>query len=297
MKQNKKNGAFTWAVVFAWVFGIVGVAGVMYMLFTNEDYNGMGGTQIDSTFIAQSDVSLLDSAKKDESLVPKVADNTPKTNIEKQGVKTIDAPPAKPVEQKPTVVTKPTTAQVKPKPTPAVVKPTPVVVKPTPVAPKPVPVAAKPAPTVTKTTVPVPKPVVVQPKPAPQVVKTNPQVAKPVSATTKPNTSYTAKPAPTATSVKPKPSKPRPDKSLSDGEMENIVNDILQKGEENGIYAKCVQLRGTSGGNNKTALQQLESFLRSRKFTIAGRETTSADINGIKITPGNGCMKLTVGNL
>ncbi len=266
MKQNNKNGAFTWAVVFAWVFGIVGVAGVMYMLFTNEDYNGMGGAKFDSSFIAQSDVSILDSQNKEDALVPKVADNTPKTPSEKPSVKIIDAPANKPIVKTP-----------EPKAVQPVVKPAPVIVKPAPVVVKPVPVVVKPVPVVAK--------------PAPVVVKPTPVVAKSTTVATKPSTpSYNAIP------VKPKPSKPRADKVMSDGELQQLVTRIEQQGDESGIYAKCVQLRGTSGGNNKTALQQIETFLRSKKYSIAGRETTSSDVSGIKVTPGNGCMRVIVGS-
>ncbi len=259
MKKNKNNGAFTWAVVFAWVFGIVGVAGVMYMLFTSEDYNGMGGAKFDSSYIAKTDVNTTDednsTATKDEGMVPKVADNTPKSPTEKPIVKTIEAPPVKPIEKAP-----------QPKIVPPVLKPTPQVVKPTPPVVKPTPPVVKPTPQVVK--------------PTPQVAKPTPQVAKPT----------------TPTVVKPKPSKPRADKVMSDGELEQLLTRIVQQGDESGIFAKCVQLRGTSGGNNKTALQQIETFLRSKKYSIAGRETTSADVSGIKITPGNGCMRLTVGS-
>lgn len=309
MKQNNKGG-FNWAIVFAWLFGIVGVAGVMYLLFTNEDYNGMGGTGIDSSFITQTDASVLDSAKKEEKPVPKVADKTPKTNIEKEVVKTIDAPPAKPqekpIEKKPEPPVKkpaPPPAVVKTapvtKPTPAPVKqPAPVPVKPTPVVVKNVPAQSKQASVQAKPTQPIvakPKPTVT--KPAPPVVKTTPPAAsKPATVVSK-TAKTTTKTAAVVTTVKPKPSKPRPDKSLSEDEMENIVNDILSIGEQNGIYIKCVQLRGTADGNNKIALEQLESFLRRKKFTIAGRETEYSDAKGIKITPGNGFMKLTVGSL
>ncbi len=266
MKKNKNNGAFTWAVVFAWVFGIVGVAGVMYMLFTSEDYNGMGGAKFDSSYIVKSDVDSNEgdnnTTTKDEGMVPKVADNTPKSPIEKPIVKTIEAPPVKPIEKAP-----------QPKIVPPVVKPIPPVVKPTPPVVKPAPSVVKPTPLVAK--------------PTPQVVKQTPQVVKPAIPVAKPTT---------PTVVKPKPSKPRADKVMSDGELEQLLTRIVQQGDESGIFAKCVQLRGTSGGNNKTALQQIETFLRSKKYSIAGRETTSADVSGIKITPGNGCMRLTVGS-
>ena len=36
MKQANQNGKFTWAVIFAWIFGIGGVGGVMYLLFTSD---------------------------------------------------------------------------------------------------------------------------------------------------------------------------------------------------------------------------------------------------------------------
>jgi hypothetical protein len=146
----------------------------------------------------------------------------------------------------------------------------------------------KPAPPVVKVTPPVVKPTPPVVKPTPPIVKPTPPVVKVVPPIVKPK-------APPV--VIPKPSKPRPDKVMTDGELEQLVKNIEQKGDENGIYAKCVQLHSTSGTNNKGAVQQIESYLRSKKYSIAGRETTSSSVNGIKIAAGNGCLKVTVGSL
>lgn len=271
MKSNK-SGNFTWAVVFAWIFGIGGVGGVMYLLFTNEDYNGMGGGKLDTSFMVK-----LDSPKSGSHYNSSTVDNNSKNIATKPVEKEKDAvskseakqvivtPPApKPI---PVVVPKPL-----PKPVPVVVpkpqpKPVPVVVpKPQPPAPKPVPVAKV-----------MPKPVVIPPAPKP--------IAKAVP-TTQPQLV-----------AKPKPVVHKADKVMSEDDLSQLVTKIVQSGADNGIYSKCVQLHSTADGNNKKALLQVENYLRSQKYSIAGRQVVSSHVNGIKVTPANGCMRVLIGSL
>ena len=269
MKSNK-SGNFTWAVVFAWIFGIGGVGGVMYLLFTNEDYNGMGGAKIDSSLMVKLDSPAsnynsynsppVDNSKNTTTKpVEKEKDAVPGNEI-KQVIVTPPAPKPVPVvapKPVPVVVPKP-----QPKPVPVVVpKPVPVVVpKPQPPAPKPVPVAK------------------VVPKPAPKPIA----IAIP-----------TPQPQPVA---KPKPVVHKADKVMSEDDLSKLVTKIVQSGADNGIYSKCVQLHSTADGNNKKAVQQVENYLRSQKYSIAGRQVVSSHVNGIKVTPANGCMRVLIGS-
>ena len=279
MKSNK-SGNFTWAVVFAWIFGIGGVGGVMYLLFTNEDYNGMGGKQIDPSLIVKLDSSASNydsynsppvNKSKNAELKPveKEKDAIPKNEV-KQVIKT--TPTSKPIavitpKPVPVVVPKP-----QPKPVPVVMpKPVTVVVpKPQPPAPKPVPVAK------------------VAPKPVQKPMMQPAPVPKPIAKAVK-----TPQPQPT---TKPKPVVHKADKIMSDGDLSQLVTKIVQSGAENGIYTKCVQLHSTADGNNQKTMQQVENYLRSQKYSIAGRQVVSSHVNGIKVTPANGCMRVLIGS-
>ena len=300
MKQTSKSGKFTWAVVFAWVFGIAGVGGVMYMLFTDEAYNGMGGAKFDSAYIVKASDEVSDTGSSYGNHKKTTNSNETKGSTNESGSKTIVVNAPKKITERPMekVADKPLS-----KPVPKQVVPTPVIVKPFPVL-KPVPVVkaapviikppvVKPTP-VAKTTVVVAKPVPVAKTPAAKpipIVKT--PVARPVSVVKSVPVIPMAKYPKIAA---PKPQKHAADKLMNESELQQLMTNIEQKGDENGIYAKCVQLHGTSGGNNKRALEQIEVYLRSKKYTIAGRETVSAHVNGIKLTPGNNCMRVTVGS-
>ena len=300
MKQTSKSGKFTWAVVFAWVFGIAGVGGVMYMLFTDEAYNGMGGAKFDSSYIVKAADESSDTNSSYGKNKKTTYSNDTKGSTNESGSKTIVVNAPKKITERPMekVADKPLS-----KPVPKQVVPTPVIVKPFPVL-KPVPVVkaapviikppvVKPTP-VAKTTVVVAKPVPVAKTPAAKpipIVKT--PVARPVSVVKSVPVIPMAKYPKIAA---PKPQKHAADKLMNESELQQLMTNIEQKGDENGIYAKCVQLHGTSGGNNKRALEQIEVYLRSKKYTIAGRETVSAHVNGIKLTPGNNCMRVTVGS-
>lgn len=272
MKQTNQNGKFTWAVIFAWIFGIGGVGGVMYLLFTSEDYNGMGGAKMDSSYIAKVD-KVADSSNT-SSANNSVGYNTSEKNNAEQKTKplvnntvpkTVAVPVPKPVVKE------------LPKPLPKPVeKPLPKPVEK--VVPKPMP-QPKPAVAVAPKPIPATKPVVVVAKTAPKpVVKAIP-VAKPVPV-----------------SVTKKVVNHAPDKIMSDYELSQLVTRIEKTGDDNAIYIKCVQLHSTSDGNNKKALAQIESYLRSHKYSIAGRETESAHVKGIKVSPANGCMRVVVGS-
>ena len=301
MKQTSKSGKFTWAVVFAWVFGIAGVGGVMYMLFTDEAYNGMGGAKFDSSYIVKAADESSDTNSSYGKNKKTTYSNDTKGSTNEPGSKTLVVNAPKKITERPMekVADKPLS-----KPIPKQVVPIPVAVKPV-LVPKPVPViktaplVVKPSPIVKPT--PVSKTAVVIAKPLP-VTKT--PVAKPIPIVKSP----VAKPASVVKSIPviavakypkratPKPEKHAADKLMNESELQQLMTNIEQKGDENGIYAKCVQLHGTSGGNNKKALEQIEVYLRSKKYTIAGRETVSAHVNGIKLSPGNNCIKVTVGS-
>ncbi len=279
MKQANQNGKFTWAVIFAWIFGIGGVGGVMYLLFTSEDYNGMGGAKMDSSYIAKVD-KVADSSNTSSANNSVGYNTSEKNNAEKKTKPLVSNTVPKAVA---VPVQKPVVKEL-PKPLPKPVEK--IIPKPI-VQPKPAVVVAKPAP--------MPKPAVVLAKPAPKpvVVKATP-VVKTVPASV--STSVSPKPVAKVQTVKKIPVNHAPDKIMSDDELSQLVTRIEKTGDDNAIYIKCVQLHSTADGNNKKALAQIESYLRSHKYSIAGRETEPTHVKGIKVSPANGCMRIVVGS-
>ncbi|MCW3105933.1 MAG: hypothetical protein JWQ09_439 [Segetibacter sp.] len=84
---------------------------------------------------------------------------------------------------------------------------------------------------------------------------------------------------------------------FSEEELQQLITDINTAKEEHDIYSNCVQIYTTRQGNNKRAVSQLETYLRSHRFAIAGRETISKRVKGIQISPVGGCIRITVGSL
>ena len=287
MANTNYENIFTWQTFFLVLIGICGVGGMMYYLFTDPAYDGMGGAGIDSSYIVNIDTgkssvsTASNSSNKKESRAEKSAKEKNKILESKSPIaatKPVEVKQPPKVEVKPMVVAQPI---VQPKPV-VIAKPV-VVVKATPIVqPKPV-VVAKPVPVK-------PPPAVVFAKPA-TVVHPKPVVV--AKTETKTSSSFVAKP------IKPKEVALKPttkeDKVMSEEELKKLMGDILQKGNEAGIYAKCVQLRNTAEGNNKSTMRQVEAYLRSHKFVIAGRETVSSHVKGYQIVEGDGCLRLTLG--
>lgn len=90
--------------------------------------------------------------------------------------------------------------------------------------------------------------------------------------------------------------KEQDEKLFSQDELRELVTRINIVKEEHGIYTNCVQIYTTVQGNNKTAVAQVETFLRSKQFSIAGRETISKKVKGIMVTAVGECIRVTIGS-
>jgi len=84
---------------------------------------------------------------------------------------------------------------------------------------------------------------------------------------------------------------------LNQSEIRQLFIQINRvKGKYN-VYSNCVQLFTTEESNNHRSARQVETFLRSHHFTIAGREMIPQKVKGIKVTPAGGCIRVTIGAL
>ena len=214
--------------------------------------------------------------------------------------------PPIPIQQKPVVAVKPIVVAKPLVAAKTIVVAKPVVAAKPIVVPKPV-VVAKATPVVVAKATPVstPKPIQVKPQ-ASIVASKSTVVSKPVVANkaivaSKPvqktvvstASSFVAKPY-KKKEVSFKPST-KEDKVMSDNELQQLTANILKKGNEEGIYAKCVRLHNTTEGNNKSTLLQVEKYLQSQKFVIAGRETVPKHVKGYEVSAIEGCLLLTLG--
>ena len=86
------------------------------------------------------------------------------------------------------------------------------------------------------------------------------------------------------------------EKIFDESELEQLVVRIKKARQEYGIIPNCVQISTSKTGNNKRATSQIESYLRSRKYSIAGKEMTSAKFSGIQIKEGNDCLQVLIGS-
>ena len=83
---------------------------------------------------------------------------------------------------------------------------------------------------------------------------------------------------------------------LNQKELRQIFIRLNRAKANYNIYSNCVQIFTAEAGNNRRAALQVETFLKSHHYTIAGRETVSKKVKGIQITPAGGCIRVTVGS-
>lgn len=84
-------------------------------------------------------------------------------------------------------------------------------------------------------------------------------------------------------------------KLFTQSELQTIVARVRKVSAQNKLRSNCVQLRIEKGNNNRT-VAQIETYLKSKGFSIAGRETISEEVKGIKIVPKRPCVRLTIGS-
>lgn len=87
------------------------------------------------------------------------------------------------------------------------------------------------------------------------------------------------------------------EKLLTEQDLQQLVNRINLAKEEHNIYQNCVQICSSSRSNNKNNMTNIEYYLRSQRFAIAGRETVSRKVKGIQIVPNGECIRIIVGDL
>lgn len=281
--QESKRGLSKWKTIFIIAFTIVAVGGMMYMLFTDEEYNkystGSSSSSSDSGSQSKSDTTSSYTASTSS---PEAQNSSYSTTTAAQSSGTDASSSANKQETTPPVTTTP-------EPVKAVAETRPPVVE------KKVEPSVK-TPPVTKIVA------KAEPKPVPVVVKPQPPVVVKHEAKAPNKVTPAAPSSGTATSSNAKAPKhaakavAKEDKVMSDGELQDLANSIIEKGKAAGVYPKCVQLRSTTDGNNKSTMQQIELYLRQKNFTIAGRQTVSGHVSGYQVTPGDGCMKLVVGS-
>lgn len=95
--------------------------------------------------------------------------------------------------------------------------------------------------------------------------------------------------------VKQEGKKEPEEKLFTPDELEQLVGRINRAREENSISSNCVQIHSTKQGNFARTIAQVETYLKSRRFAIAGREVVSKKIKGILINPVAGCIRITIG--
>ena len=85
------------------------------------------------------------------------------------------------------------------------------------------------------------------------------------------------------------------EKILSVAELQQLIDAINTAREENDIYSNCVQIYTTRQAENTKLISQIEAFLKSQQFSIAGREIVSKKVKGIQISPTANCIRVTLG--
>lgn len=83
-------------------------------------------------------------------------------------------------------------------------------------------------------------------------------------------------------------------RQMSDGELNNVINTLNATREALGKTGKCVHVRW-SGKANQNASVQLENFLKTKGYVMAGRSNAANGKKGISADAYGSCIRLTVG--
>ncbi len=93
-----------------------------------------------------------------------------------------------------------------------------------------------------------------------------------------------------------KDQKEKDEKLFTQEELRQLVVRINASKQKNNISSNCVQLYSTKQGNNKRTIAQIETYLKTQRFAIAGREIIDEKVKGIQVSPNGGCIRITIGS-
>ncbi|MDB5250114.1 MAG: hypothetical protein JWQ40_4508 [Segetibacter sp.] len=85
-------------------------------------------------------------------------------------------------------------------------------------------------------------------------------------------------------------------KPFTQAELKILVKRISRFKENHPSSTNCIQIHTTAAANNKIKARQIERYLKSQKFSIAGRESVATNVSGIQLTPNGSCIRLTIGS-
>ncbi len=85
------------------------------------------------------------------------------------------------------------------------------------------------------------------------------------------------------------------DKIFDQQELGQLLAQIKDTKQAQGIWANCIRVVRSKTGNNKRATAQIEMYLRNHNYSIAGKEETNQKSKGVQIIGNNDCIKVVVG--
>ncbi len=85
-------------------------------------------------------------------------------------------------------------------------------------------------------------------------------------------------------------------KTFTTDDMQTLLAEIEQKKTQSANTSRCIRLGKTTGSNVENAFQ-LAGFLQSKGYVIAGRETTSAAVNGVNIDCSRSIIAVIIGRV
>ncbi len=86
-------------------------------------------------------------------------------------------------------------------------------------------------------------------------------------------------------------------KILSNEELSDVYDAINNQIKNKTHLMNCIQIVSVENANNLHAVSQLEQYLTSKNFILAGRETIETGRNGINIKTKGNCIAVIIGRL
>lgn len=85
------------------------------------------------------------------------------------------------------------------------------------------------------------------------------------------------------------------EKILDQQELSQLLAQIKDTKQAQGIWANCIRVVRSKAGNNKRATSQIEMYLRNHNYSITGKEESTQKNKGVLVIGNNDCIKIVVG--
>jgi hypothetical protein len=85
-------------------------------------------------------------------------------------------------------------------------------------------------------------------------------------------------------------------KTLNQVELDEVMTQLDDEIYRTKSSSNCIKLVISKHGNNATAVEQIEAYIKRERYVIAGKETTLKKLSGVRVNATGRCIVMTIGS-